>query len=152
MKFLLAAVFLACSVYCLASDKDKDKKQQEDDVGPTATLNFVVLKDANGKPIRSASVVMHAVDDKGRQEKGDLELKTDLEGKASYEGVPYGKMRIQVLARGFQTFGADYEIDKPSIDISIRLRRPEGQYSVYEDHPDADKDQKQPPDPNAKPQ
>lgn len=114
-----------------------------DDVGPVATINFVVLKDMNGKPIRNASVVMHLVSDKGKQEKGDLELKTDLDGKASYQGIPYGKLRVQVLATGFQTFGEDYDVNRPTIDISIKLKRPVNQYSIYESPP-GDKKEEQP--------
>jgi len=72
-----------------------------------ALLNFVVIRDYNGKPIRNASVVMHPVEKNGKQSKGGLQLKTDAEGKASFDGVPYGKLRIQVLAQGFQTFGDD---------------------------------------------
>ena len=105
-----------------------------DDLGPVATLNFVILKADNGKPVRNAPVVMHFVNEKGKQEKGGLELKTDLDGKASYDGVPYGKLRVQVLARGFQTYGADYDVKQPTMDITIRLNRPSGQYSIYDDH------------------
>lgn len=108
-------------------------------VKPTATLNFIVLKDDNGKPIRNAAVVLHPVNDAGQQEKGSLELKTDQEGKASYDGVPYGKLLIQVLAHGFQTFGSDYDIEQPNMEITIKLLRPLGQYSIYEDHPAEEK-------------
>jgi len=80
-----------------------------------ALLNFVVIRDYNGKPIRNASVVMHPVEKNGKQSKGGLQLKTDAEGKASFDGVPYGKLRIQVLAQGFQTFGDDYAIEKPTM-------------------------------------
>jgi len=80
-----------------------------------ALLNFVVIRDYNGKPIRNASVVMHPVEKNGKQSKGGLQLKTDAEGKASFDGVPYGKLRIQVLAQGFQTFGDDYAIEKPAM-------------------------------------
>ena len=73
-----------------------------------AVVNFIVLKDANGKPLRNASVVMHPVGKTGKQSRGGLELKCDAEGKASFDGVPYGKLRIQVLAPGFQTYGEDY--------------------------------------------
>jgi hypothetical protein len=141
MKLIWLPVLIAgLSLPGLAKHKDKDQ-----DIGPVATLNFIVLKDSNGKPVRNASVVLHAVNDKGKQEKGDLELKTDLDGKASYEGVPYGKLRVQVLATGFQTFGADYEIDQPTLEISIKLKRPAGQYSIYENHPDENKDNPQKP-------
>src|SRR2546422_2427081 len=108
---------------------------------PQALLKFVVVKDYNGKPIRNAGVVMHPVSEKGKQERGGLELKTDAEGKASFDGVPYGKLRVQVLAQGFQTFGEDYDVEGPTLDITVRLKRPQGQYSIYEDHPgDAKKD------------
>src|SRR5258707_12380771 len=75
------------------------------------TLRFVILKDDNGKPIRNASVVLHPVGKNGKQQRGGLELKADAEGRAAYDGIPYGKLRVQVLANGFQTFGQDYEVD-----------------------------------------
>ena len=105
-----------------------------------AVLNFVVLRDYNGKPIRNASVVMHPVE-KSKTVKGGLQLKTDAEGKASFDGVPYGKLRIQVLAQGFQTFGDDYAIEKPTVEITVKMKRPQGQYSIYEDHPEQKKDE-----------
>ena len=108
---------------------------------PLSTLNFVVLRDENGKPVRNAAVVLHPVDEDGKQEKGGLELKTDPEGKASYDGVPYGKLRIQVLANGFQTFGDDYDVAQPTMDITVKLKRPASQYSIYEQHPSEQKPQ-----------
>jgi hypothetical protein len=121
----------------------------------TATLNFLVLKDNNGKPIRNASVVMHPVEKNGKQAKGGLQIKTDADGKASFDGVPYGKLRVQVLASGFQTFGDDYAIDKPSIDITVKMKRPAGQYSIYEEHPESKKhepDTPKQPEKDSKPQ
>ncbi len=113
------------------------------DDGPTSTLNFLILKDYNGKPVRNAAVVLHSVSDKGKQEKGGLELKTDDQGKASYEGVPYGKLRVQVLAHGLQTYGEDYDVNQQTMEITIKLKRPEGQYSIYEEHPEQKQDQPQ---------
>src|SRR6266404_6834225 len=106
-----------------------------------ALVNFLVLRDENGKPIRNAAVVMHPVNDDGKQERGGLELKTDPEGKTSYDAVPYGKLRIQVLAPGFQTFGNDYDIGQPNMDITIKMKRPGRQYSIYEEHPGDKKDE-----------
>jgi len=108
---------------------------------PLATVNFVVVRDENGKPVRNAAVVLHPVEDNGKQSRGGIELKTDPDGKANYDGVPYGKIRIQVLASGFQTFGNDYDIGQPNLDITIKLKRPDRQYSIYEEHPN-DKQQK----------
>jgi len=114
------------------------KKKHE----PLATVNFVILRDENGKPIRNAAVVMHPVNDGGKQERGGIELKTDPEGKANYDGVPYGKMRIQVLAPGFQTYGDDYEVSQPTMDVTVKMKRPGKQYSIYEEHPAANEQKK----------
>ena len=109
-----------------------------------AVLNFIVIRDYSGKPIRNASVVMHPVEKNGKQSRGGLQIKTDADGKASFDGVPFGKLRVQVLATGFQTFGEDYAIDKPTMEITVRMKRPVGQYSIYEDHPEEKKDQPEP--------
>lgn len=97
-----------------------------------ANLHFNVLKDDNGKPVRNASVVLHPVGKGGKQSRGGYQIKTDNEGKAESEGVPYGKLRVQVLAQGFQTFGGDFDINQPSMNIDIRLKRPQSQVTIYD--------------------
>ena len=115
-----------------------------------AAVAFVVLRDYNGKPVKNASVIMHPVTKKGKQKNSGLQLKTNIDGKTSFDGVPYGSLRVQVLAQGFQTFGEDYQVDKPEVEITIKLKRPQGQYSIYDDHPEAKKEDAKPPD--AKPE
>jgi Carboxypeptidase regulatory-like domain len=117
---------------------------------PASVLTFLILKDYNGKPLRNAAVVLHPVNGKDKQQNGGLELKTDADGKASYDGIPYGRLRVQVLAPGFQTFGEDYDINQPTMDVTIKMKRPAGQYSIYEEHPAAKKDAA--PDEQPKPQ
>jgi hypothetical protein len=134
----VAVAFLVISVSVAAIAQDD-----------SAVLNFVVIRDYNGKPIRNANVVMHPVEKNGKQSKGGLQIKTDAEGKASFDGAPYGKLRVQVLATGFQTFGADYDIDKPTLEITVKMKRPVGQYSIYEEHPGETKEQK-PAEPDSK--
>ena len=97
----------------------------------SANLKFVVLKEQNGKPVRNASVVLHPVDKHGWQSKGGMELKTDDEGKTGIEGIPYGKMRVQVLAPHFRTFGQDYDINQPEMELTIKLQPPQDQYTIY---------------------
>jgi hypothetical protein len=114
---------------------------------PHALLKFSVVKDTNGKPVRNAGVVLHSVNSKGKQAKGGLELKTDADGNASFDGVPYGKLRVQVLAPGFQTFGEDYDVNKPEMEIAVKLKRPQSQYSIYDDQKDPKKSEPQNPPP-----
>ena len=108
----------------------------QDDQGPTASLRFVVVRDSDGKPVRNAEVVLHPVKRKGKQAQGEMELKTDAEGKTSVEGIPYGPLRVQVLAPHFQTFGEDYEVNKAEMEITVKLKHPGGQYSIYDNHDD----------------
>jgi len=131
---------LATAVPALAQ-KDKDEE-------PTSWLYFVVVKDDNGKPVRNASVILHPVNLKGKQARGGLELKTSPEGRCDLDGIPYGALRVQVLAHGFQTYGEDYDIEKPKTEITIKLKRPQGQFSVYDDRPN---DSNAPPKPDVPP-
>ena len=154
MKISLWLLAVCCfCLFVFASAPAGDKKSQYD--YPVAQLSFLVIKDANGKPVRNAGVVMHGVGKHDKQDRGGIELKTDENGKASFEGVPYGKLRVQVLAPGFQTFGEDYDINQPTMEITVKLKRPEGQYSIYGNQQNDPKDN-QPPttpaNPNAKPQ
>src|ERR1700730_10007083 len=112
-----------------------------DDEGPTSSLRFVVVRDSDGKPVRNAEVVLHPVKRKGKQAKGEMELKTDAEGRTNIEGTPDGPLWVQVLAPHFQTFGEDYEINKAEMEITVKLKRPGGQYSIYENHGDEKKPQ-----------
>lgn len=125
---LVGLVFL-CGVFAVVT------AAAQDDV-PVSSLKFVVVRDYNGKPVKNASVVLHPLNSKGKQARGGLQLKTDTDGHAGFDGVPYGQLRIQVLVAGFQTFGQDYDINKPEMEITIKLKRPQGQYSIYQDHPE----------------
>jgi hypothetical protein len=98
----------------------------------SADLYFTVLREANGQPIRNASVVLHEVREDGRQRRGGVQLKTNAEGKTEYRGVPYGTVRVQVIASGHRTFGQDYEIKEPKHELVIKMERPRPQHSIYE--------------------
>jgi hypothetical protein len=64
-----------------------------------------------------------------------MELKTNDEGKTLIDVLPVGStVRLQVIVRGFQTYGEDYPVDKPNMAIEIRMKRPGEQYSIYKPH------------------
>ena len=107
-----------------------DKKNE----GQASSVSFVVLKDDSGKPIRNAAVILHPVNQHGKQAKTGFELKSDNDGKTHFDGIPYGTWRVQVIAPGFQTFGDDYNINQNEASITIRMKRPQEQYSIYEKH------------------
>ncbi len=134
MKMQRLLVAILCLLFVPALLVASDKKNES---GQVSSLKFAVLKDDNGKPVRNAAVVLHPVERSGKQSLGGIELKTDAEGKTKSDGIPYGMLRVQVIAPGFQTFGQDYTINQPEHEIVIRLKRPQKQYSIYEKHPDS---------------
>lgn len=97
-----------------------------------SVVKFTVLKNFNGKPLRNASVILHPVDKNGKQKRTGAQLKTDSSGKTSYPGIPYGKVRVQVIASGYQTYGEDFDINKETMEIEIKMKRPVEQFSIYE--------------------
>ena len=96
-----------------------------------AVLNITVLKEVNGKPVRNAEVILHPVDKGGSQKQEGLELKTHEDGKADISGIPYGKIRIQVIAAGYRTYGQDFVVNQPNMEITIKLEKPADQFSIY---------------------
>jgi hypothetical protein len=130
---LLVILALLCSS---AFAKDKKQKQFSDIV-------IKVVKESNGKPVRSAAVVLHSVNDDGKQEQGGQNLKTDMDGQTVYQGLPYGKIRIQVIATGLQTYGEDFDINQPQQTFVIKMKPPQSQYTIYGDNPSQNKDPRQ---------
>ena len=127
MRRSLFAIFAVLVIPALLA-AGGDKKPS----GQSSAIKFVVLKDDNGKPVRNASVIMHPVGQNGKQDKGGFQLKTDAEGRTETDGIPYGLLRVQVIAPGFQTFGDDYTINQPQQMVTIRLKRPQDQYTIYD--------------------
>jgi hypothetical protein len=103
---------------------------------PTCKISVTVIKATDGKPVEDAAVVFHPINKDGKDE-GNLELKTNEDGKAVISVIPVGDtVRVQVVATGYQTYGDSYELPDDTKEITIKLNRPGRQYSTYEHHPD----------------
>lgn len=99
----------------------------------TSHIEVMVTKKFNGKPIPNAAVVFRSTLD-GRDE-GNLEVKTDPEGKATIDIIPTGStVRVQVIADGFATFAEEYLVKEPSRAIPVEMLRPREQVSAYQDN------------------
>jgi hypothetical protein len=103
---------------------------------PTTTLR-VEVKDVGGKPIERASVKVRWLEghSKAKLAKGTSntwELRTNQEGVAKIPPIPQGKILIQVIAKGFQTFGQTYDITEEEKTIPLTLNPPQPQYSAYQ--------------------
>jgi hypothetical protein len=131
-RFTLAALVLLAISSLFAHAQDDSRGRKYHAPPNTARVSVAVIKDTNGKPIENAAVVFHLYGEEG---KGNMEMKTNEEGKAIIDVIPIGDtMRLQIIANGFQTYGEDYKIDADTKNITVRLKRPQSQYSTY-DHP-----------------
>jgi hypothetical protein len=119
------------------SAQDTDKRGRKYKAPPaTARVEITILRDFNNKPIENAAVVFHPM--QGERDKGNMELKTNEDGKTVIDVLPMGDtVRLQVIAKGFQTYGQDFKIDKAEMALEIKLKRPGEQYSIYKKHDQA---------------
>ncbi len=134
LSVFVAACGLAVGTLAAGAQQDTAKRGRKYKAPPTfARIEVTVLREVNGKPIENAAVIFHAM--QGERDKGNMELKTNEDGKAVIDVLPIGDTaRLQIIAKGFQTFGQDYKIDKPELAIEIKMKRPGEQYSIYKKH------------------
>jgi hypothetical protein len=133
--FVFVAGFglVACSLFAHGQDDTSKRGRKYKAPPPTARVEVTILKDVNGKPVENAAVVFHPM--QGEKDEGNMELKTNEDGKTVIDVLPLGgTVRLQVIARGFQTYGEDYKVDKAEMAIEIRMKRPGEQYSIYKIH------------------
>jgi hypothetical protein len=130
--FVVVAGVLLLAGLSLSAQDTKRRGRKYKAPPPTSRIEVTILRDADSKPVENASVIFHMVGDTG-----NMELKTNEDGKAMIDVLPIGsKLRLQVIAKGFQTFGEDFDNDKQEVTLGIRLKRPGEQYSIYKDHSD----------------
>lgn len=132
-------LFLLGSSLCLvplhAQDQEKpERRGRKYKAAPeTSRVEVHVLKHSTGKPVMNAAVVFRPVKD-GKDE-GNLEVKTDPDGKAAVDIIPTGStLQVQVIANGFATFAEEYTVNESNKTIEISLLRPQEQVSAYENN------------------
>jgi len=104
-----------------------NKKKTPEQFG---SLSFVVLRDSDGTPVKNASVVIHFLRRDGSEERDGLQLKTETDGRTAISDIPYGTLRVQVVAPRLQTYGDDFELNQAKQEIVIRLKPPATQLSI----------------------
>jgi len=102
---------------------------------PMTKINIVV-KSQGGKPVDRASVVVrfvqgHSVVKLGKAIRTTFELRTNQDGEARIPAIPQGKILVQIIAKGFQTFGQTYEVNEDEKTLEITLNPPQQQYSAH---------------------
>ena len=100
------------------------------------TKLIIEVKTQGGRPVDRAAVVVKFVEGRsyiklGKKIRTQWELRTNQEGLAQIPSVPQGKIQIQVIAKGYQTFGQVFEVEEEEKTIEVRLNPPQPQYSAH---------------------
>ncbi len=104
---------------------------------PPPESNVIVnVKNSRGKPVDNAEIILdflgsHQVQKLGKRKQVHWEVHSNQEGIGRFPPVPQGTVQIQVVAKGYQTFGDKYEIDSDSKGVDVTLNPPQTQYSAH---------------------
>jgi hypothetical protein len=105
----------------------------DDDEMTTLTIEVKTLA---GKPIERASVVVRFSEGRSVRKFGkktilNWELRTNQIGVVKVPPIPQGKILVQVIAKGYQTYGETIEVNEPERTVEVRLKPPQAQYSAH---------------------
>lgn len=129
-----SAIALLTFAACLAPAHAQERGRKYKSPPPVAHIAVLVTRASNGKPVENASVIFHTFHD--GKDQGNMEVKTNEEGKASIDVIPIGdEVQLQVFRSGFQTYGEHFTNDLASRDIDVKVKPPGGQYSIYQSKP-----------------
>lgn len=120
----LAVAFLAASLLPASALHAKDFSEL-----------MVVVKDAEGKPVARASVVLSKLKGKNHDKvKGrPMQIKTSLQGTAPLPPLEQGFYMLQVISDGYQTHGDTIELSEAEQTHEVTLEPPQDQFSVHTD-------------------
>ncbi len=97
-------------------------------------LTLHVLTEADKKPVASAHVIVRFVSGKKlfiKDKRTSWEAQTNKKGDLVLDELPLGNVKIQVIAKGYQTFGDNFELTKTEEDLIILVKPPAKQLSAY---------------------
>jgi hypothetical protein len=103
---------------------------------PPMTRLRIEVKTLSEKPIERASVVVkfdegRSVIRLGKKIITTWQLKTNQEGVVKVPELPQGKILVQVIAKGYQTFGDSFQVNEEERTLVIKLNPPQPQHSEH---------------------
>jgi len=104
---------------------------------PMTKIRVEVRKAKTDKPVDRASVVVRFVEGRsavkfGKKIMTTYQMRTNQDGVATMPAIPQGKIQIQVIAKGLQTFGQIFEIEEEEKTVEVKLNDPQPQFSVHQ--------------------
>jgi hypothetical protein len=103
---------------------------------PPMTKLRIEVRSPGDKPVDRAGVIVRFVEGRsiakfGKKIRTRWELRTNQEGVVNIPPIPQGKILIQVIAKGYQTFGEYIEVSEEEKTVPVNLKSPQPQYSAH---------------------
>jgi len=126
------AVIIVAAVLLVATHLAGQSAGEQKNEGITR-LTLQVLNEANQQPVADAHVVVRFVEERilRRDKRVSWEAKTNRKGVLVLSDIPTGAVKVQIIAKGFQTYGDQHELAKPQEELTIKLQPPKDQVSAY---------------------
>ena len=104
--------------------------------GPPMTKLTIQVTTEGGRPVDRASVVVKFVEGRsyvklGKKIRTTYELRTNQDGQAQIPSIPQGKILVQVIAKGYQSFGQTFDVNEEEKTLEVKLNPPQNQYSAH---------------------
>jgi hypothetical protein len=68
----------------------------------------------------------------GKKVRKHWEMRTNQDGIAAIPPIPQGELTVQVIAKGYQTFGQKFDVEEEEKTIEVTLNPPQPQFSAHQ--------------------
>ena len=104
--------------------------------GAQSTKLRIEVRNLEDKPVDRASVLVRFEGRSitklgGKKLKTSWEMRTNQEGVVGIPPIPQGQILVQVIAKGYQTYGEKFEVNEEEKTLAIKLKPPQSQYSAH---------------------
>ncbi len=106
-------------------------------------VKVVVVDAEKGTGVPRAAVTMKFVRGKTmfiKKDHAEWDVKTDSKGQVQVPGIPAGKLLLLISAKGYQSFGGEFDISGDEQTLNVKLNRPVAQYSAHDTPGEAPKE------------
>jgi hypothetical protein len=128
------AVIIVAALLLVATHLEgQNGGEQEQEKDGNTRLTLKVLSESSKQPVANAHVIVQFTEERAlrRDKRVSWEAKTNRKGTVVLSDIPTGKIKVQIIAEGYRTYGDLHELQKPEEELTILLQPPQGQVSAY---------------------
>jgi len=113
--FLLLAALLVAAAGAGLSAGPQDEEVR---------LEVAITAEETGDPVTNATVYLKYEEKRflRKDKKIEFTSKTNDDGKAVFPLVPEGRVLVQIVAKGWKTYGKYYELEGPKQTLEVKLQ------------------------------